>query len=50
MGAFEILYFDTPNVVAINEAVSLSKKYSDEKVSKLINAVLDKILIEEVNE
>ena len=50
MGAFEILYFDTPNVVAINEAVSLSKKYSDEKVSKLINSVLDKILIEEVNE
>lgn len=50
MGAFEILYFDTPNVVAINEAVSLSKKYSDEKVFKLINAVLDKILIEEVNE
>lgn len=50
MGVFEILYFDTPNVVAINEAVSLSKKYSDEKVSKLINAVLDKILIEEVNE
>ena len=50
MGAFEILYFDTPNVVAINEAVSLSKKYSDKKVSKLINAVLDKILIEEVNE
>lgn len=50
IGTFEILYFNTPNVVAINEAVSLSKKYSDEKVSKLINAVLDKILIEEVNE
>ena len=35
--------FDTPDVVAINEAVELAKKYSDEKIVKLINAVLDKI-------
>ena len=27
----------------INEAIELSKKYSDEKVSKMINGVLDKI-------
>ncbi len=50
MATYEILFFDTPNVVAINEAVELSKKYSDEKVVKLINAVLDKILDEDVNE
>lgn len=44
MGIFEILYEDdTPNIVAINEAVELAKKYSDDKVRKLINAVLDKI-------
>lgn len=50
MATYEILFFDTPNIVAINEAIELSKKYSDEKVVKLINAVLDKILDEDVNE
>ena len=43
LGAYEILYYDTPKIVAINEAVELSKKYSDDKVVKLVNAVLDKI-------
>jgi len=50
LGVYEILYYDTPNIVAINEAIELSKKYSDEKVVKIINAVLDKILDEETNE
>ena len=51
LGTYELLYFDTPDVVAINEAVELAKKYSDDKVVKLINAVLDKIRDnEEVNE
>ena len=43
LGTYEIVYYDTPKVVAINEAVELSKKYSDDKIVKLINAVLDKI-------
>lgn len=43
LGIFELLYTETPSVVAINEAVELSKKYSDEKVTKMINAVLDGI-------
>lgn len=51
LGTYELLYYDTPDVVAINEAVELAKKYSDDKVVKLINAVLDKIRDnEEVNE
>jgi N utilization substance protein B len=51
LGAYEILYYDTPKIVAINEAVELSKKYSDDKVVKLVNAVLDKIRDnEEINE
>lgn len=51
LGTYELLYFDTPDVVVINEAVELAKKYSDDKVVKLINAVLDKIRDnEEVNE
>ena len=40
---FEIKYTDTPNLVCINEAIELSKQYSDVKVSKMINGVLDKI-------
>lgn len=43
LGIYELLYTETPSVVAINEAVELSKKYSDEKVTKMINAVLDGI-------
>ena len=44
MGIYELLYEDdTPNIVAINEAVELAKKYSDDNVRKIINAVLDKI-------
>ena len=43
LGIYELLYTETPSVVAINEAIELSKKYSDEKVTKIINAVLDEI-------
>ena len=43
MGIYEMLYTDTPDVVCINEAIELAKKYSDEKVAKMINGVLDKI-------
>ena len=40
---YEIIHTETPNLVCINEAIELSKKYSDEKVSKMINGVLDKV-------
>ena len=44
IGLYEILYEEeTPNIVAINEAVELAKKYSDDNVRKIINAVLDKV-------
>ncbi len=43
IGIFELLYTDTPPVVAINEAVELAKSYSDDDVRKMINGVLDKI-------
>lgn len=43
IGIYELKYTDTPSVVSINEAIELSKKYSDEKVTKMINATLDKI-------
>ena len=50
MGIFELLYTDTPDVVAINEAVELAKSYSDDSVRKMINGVLDKVYHEKVNE
>ncbi len=43
MGIYELLYTNTPPVVAINEAIELAHKYSDEKVVKMINGTLDKI-------
>ena len=44
MAIYELTYTDTPEIVVINEAVELAKKYSDEAVRKIINAVLDKII------
>lgn len=43
---FELKYTDTPEIVVINEAVELAKKYSDDNVRKIINAVLDKVIKE----
>ena len=43
IAAYELLYTDTPEIVAINEAIELSKQYSDDEVRKMINAALDKI-------
>lgn len=43
MGIYELLYTNTPEIVAINEAVELAKAYSDDDVRKMINATLDKI-------
>ena len=43
LAIYELKYTDTPSIVVINEAVELSKKYSDEKVTAMINATLDKI-------
>ena len=47
LGIYELMYTDVPSVVAINEAIELSKKYSDESVTKMINGVLDKVYHEE---
>ncbi len=50
MSTYELMYYDTPKIVCINEAVELSKKYSDDKIMKLINGVLDSILNNEVKD
>ena len=43
MGIYEIMNTDTPDITCIDEAIELSKEYSDDKVCKMINGVLDKI-------
>lgn len=48
LGLYELLYTDTPDVVAINEAVELAKSYSDDKVKNMINGVLDKVYHEKI--
>lgn len=48
IGIYELMYTETPSVVSINEAIELSKKYSEEAVVKMINGVLDKVYHEEV--
>lgn len=44
MALYEIKYTDTPDIVVINEAIELAKKYSDDNVRKMINAALDKVI------
>ena len=46
MAIYELKYTDTPDIVVINEAVELAKKYSDDSVRKIINAVLDRMISE----
>ena len=48
IGIYELMYTETPSIVSINEAIELSKKYSEEDVTKMINGVLDKIFHEEI--
>lgn len=45
LGIYEMKYVeDVPDRVAINEALELTKRYSDEKSVSFINGVLDNIL------
>ena len=47
MAIYELKYMDTPDLVVINEAIELAKKYSDDNVFKMINAVLDNLVNKE---
>lgn len=43
MGAFEILHFDTPDRVAIDESIELAKKFGSKQSSQFVNGILDKL-------
>ncbi|MCL4107133.1 UNVERIFIED_CONTAM: hypothetical protein GTU68_039125 [Idotea baltica] len=44
MGAFEILHFDTPDRVAIDESIELAKKFGSKQSSQFVNGILDKLV------
>src|SRR5919108_5023653 len=44
LGAFEILYSDTPDRVAINEAVELAKRFGTSQSAQFVNGILDRFL------
>jgi N utilization substance protein B len=44
LGAFEILYTDTPDRVAINEAVELAKRFGTAHSAQFVNGILDRFL------
>ena len=50
LGIYELMYTDTPAVVASNEAVELAKLYREDAVKGMINSVLDKVYHEEKDE
>lgn len=50
LGIYELINTDIEGPIVINEAINLSKKYSDEQVSKIINGVLDNVYHNEVKD
>ena len=46
LGAFEIIYTETPGPVAINEAVELARRFGSAQSPKFVNGILDRFLKE----
>ncbi len=44
LGAYEMLYADTPGRVAIDEAVELAKRYGTTQSGAFVNGILDRLL------
>jgi N utilization substance protein B len=44
LGAYEILYTDTPDRAAINEAVELAKRFGSAQSAQFVNGILDKFM------
>ncbi len=44
LGAYEIVFGDTPGRVAVNEAVVLAKRYGDRNSPRFVNGVLDRLM------
>ncbi|MBM0636825.1 transcription antitermination factor NusB [Campylobacter sp. VicNov18] len=44
LGAYELLFTDTPNAIIINEAIELAKELANDNSPKFINGVLDSLI------
>ncbi|MGD0518494.1 MAG: transcription antitermination factor NusB, partial [Thermoguttaceae bacterium] len=44
LGAFEMLLTDTPDRVAIDEAVELAKRFGSAQSAQFVNGILDKLM------
>jgi len=44
LGAYEILYSETPDRVAINEAVELAKRFGAQQSPQFVNGILDRFI------
>lgn len=44
LGAYEILFTETPDRAAINEAVELAKRFGSANSAPFVNGILDKLL------
>ncbi|EAH6674382.1 transcription antitermination factor NusB [Campylobacter coli] len=44
LGAYELLFTDTPNAIVINEAIELAKELANDNSPKFINGVLDALV------
>lgn len=44
LGAFELLYSDTPPRVVIDEALELAKRYGTAQSSQFVNGILDRLI------
>jgi len=43
MGAWELLFTDTPTSIIINEAIELAKDFAEKDAYKFVNGLLDKV-------
>ena len=43
LAVFEFLFFDTPDTVALNEAIEIARKFSTYEATQFINGILDAI-------
>ena len=44
LGAFELLYTDTPPRVVLDEALELAKRYGSAQSSQFVNGILDRLM------
>ena len=50
LGAYELLFLDTPHKVVIDEAIELARKFGTEHSAQFVNGLLDQLVPEEKRE